>query len=354
MKKRKTTWSHLGTALGLAVLAGALSGLITAIIVSDSLDQYVQSLQDDRTILQLTEVEREPLPGTYEEALNQLHDTIWSSMVFVLPVGDSWEWSDVQAMGVVMTSDGWLIFHEDAFALGTAASRQFVIDGESYAAEEVQADALTGAVMVRVEAQGLQASGVAKTQDYLGGEMIFVPSEQWGLVPSVVTAAHQYNQDVTLITAAETFTQTWQVNDVDKMPISIAFDPAGDLVALMSAQGVHAAHEFVPFVGSVLREGSSEHAGLGVMVTDYTRFIQGEFDVPIVHSIVNGGPADVAGLLPGDEILSIDGQRIDRRDSLAELLAQYRAGDQVLVTIQRAGVVQSIAVELGIQEDLLY
>lgn len=348
------TWSHLGTALGLAVLAGGLSGLITAIIVNDTLDRYILGLQDDHTILQLTEAEREPLPGTYEEALNQLHDSIWSSMVFVFPVGDDWEWSDMQSMGVVMTSDGWLLFHEDAFLLGTAASRQYVINGESYLAEEVQVDPLTSAVMVRVEAQGLQTIGIAKTNDYLGGEMIFVPSEQWGFVPSVVTAAHQYRDDIALTASAETMTQMWNIADWDEMPVSIAFDPAGDLAALVGARGVHAAHEVVPFVGSILREGSSEHAALGALITDYTRIVQSDIQAPAIYSVILGGPADLAGLEAGDIILSIDGQRIDRRASVSELLAQYRAGDQIMIVIEREGDAQSVSVELGIFEDLLY
>jgi hypothetical protein len=358
MKKQKKTWSHLGTALALAVLAGALAGLITSIIVSDSIDQYILSLQDNRTILQLTDTQREPLPGTYEEALMGLQDEIWPSIVYTFAPGAEWEWTEFQAIGTVMTSDGWLLFHQDAFTLGSALSRNYYVDGTVYQAEEVVTDALTASVMVRIDAQGLQANGLTETEDYNGGEMIFVPREEWAVIPSVVASAHHHREDIGSITSAETMTQTWEIVDWDEMPVSIAFDPAGDLAALVGANSVHAMHEVVSFVNAVLRSGESQHAGLGLYVRDESRLIQEvEGDqalYAVVTSVLGGGPGALAGVEIGDHILSVNSESLDRRSGLGEILSQYRSGDQVTLAIERDGGLRTLSVELGVFEELAY
>ncbi len=361
MKKQKKTWTHLGTALALAVLSGALAGLITSIIVSDSIDQYILSLQDNRSILQLTESQREPLPGTYEEALTGLQNKIWPSIAFSFAPGAEWEWEEFQAIGTVMTSDGWLLFHQDAFALGSAATRQYYVDGVVYSAEEVVVDTLTASVMVRIDAQGLQANGINKTADYNGGEMIFVPREEWAIVPSVVTSAHHHREEIGSITAAETLTQTWEIADWEEMPVSIAFDPAGDLSALIGTNSVHAMHEVIGFVNSVLRDGKSQHAALGLYVQDASRFVQAQSLVEgeqamyaTVTSVLVDGTGVLAGLEVGDRILAVNSEMVDRRSSLGEILSQYRSGDQVTVEFERDGEIQSLPVKLGIFEDLAY
>ena len=67
----------------------------------------------------------------------------------------------------------------------------------------------------------------------------------------------------------------------------------------------------------------------------------------LVTEVVQGSAADQANLAPGDVILSIDGTRLDENSPLADVMAQYSAGDRIRLEVVRNGEAQTITVTLG-------
>jgi serine protease Do len=58
----------------------------------------------------------------------------------------------------------------------------------------------------------------------------------------------------------------------------------------------------------------------------------------IIQDVVRGGPADAAGLIPGDVLTAIDGTRVDSARALTLVLDQHYAGDVVgLIWVDGAG-----------------
>jgi serine protease Do len=88
-------------------------------------------------------------------------------------------------------------------------------------------------------------------------------------------------------------------------------------------------------------EGGSFPPGpiLGVQVEDQP-------DGPRVSIAYADLPAARAGVLVGDVILAIDGDRVKDTEALLALLAQRKAGERVKVEISRAGAKQELAIEL--------
>ncbi len=72
-----------------------------------------------------------------------------------------------------------------------------------------------------------------------------------------------------------------------------------------------------------------------------------EKDVPglIVSSVVHGSSGSRAGLLPGDELLAISGERITR-DTLEDRMLRLQPGNNVELLISRRGRIMTIALEL--------
>ncbi|MBV9022502.1 MAG: trypsin-like peptidase domain-containing protein [Streptomycetaceae bacterium] len=64
-------------------------------------------------------------------------------------------------------------------------------------------------------------------------------------------------------------------------------------------------------------------------------------------SVVSGGPADKAGLKPGDVITKLDDTVIDSGPTLIGTIWQHHPGDQVQVTYQRDGQTSTTTVTLG-------
>ena len=66
-----------------------------------------------------------------------------------------------------------------------------------------------------------------------------------------------------------------------------------------------------------------------------------------VSEVIEGSPADGAGLQPGDIILAVDGHRLTHARVLRRLIQAHLPGDEVSLLILRAGEEMSVVVRLG-------
>jgi S1-C subfamily serine protease len=66
----------------------------------------------------------------------------------------------------------------------------------------------------------------------------------------------------------------------------------------------------------------------------------------LVGDIVAGGPADEAGLQPGDVITAVDGKALDSMDALAATVSSHVPGDALTLTVTRGGQSGQLTVEL--------
>ncbi|HEY7659447.1 MAG TPA: trypsin-like peptidase domain-containing protein [Actinomycetota bacterium] len=82
--------------------------------------------------------------------------------------------------------------------------------------------------------------------------------------------------------------------------------------------------------------------------------IQFELDPPVsegaaIVSVVPGGPADDAGIQPGDVVVGFDGQDVTTADGLGELIRSKRPGDTVEVDVVHPdGSPETLTVTLGV------
>jgi putative serine protease PepD len=67
----------------------------------------------------------------------------------------------------------------------------------------------------------------------------------------------------------------------------------------------------------------------------------------IVRSVVPGGPADKAGVQSADLVTEIDGRRVFDPSDISTAVGQRNPGDTVTMTVQRAGTILHLQVQLG-------
>ena len=67
----------------------------------------------------------------------------------------------------------------------------------------------------------------------------------------------------------------------------------------------------------------------------------------IVRSVVPGGPADKGGIQPADLITEVDGRRVFDPSDISAAIGQRNPGDTVGVTVERAGGLLHLKVQLG-------
>lgn len=64
-------------------------------------------------------------------------------------------------------------------------------------------------------------------------------------------------------------------------------------------------------------------------------------------AVTPGSPADKAGLMENDIILEINGEKITERNQLADIIAKYNPGDEVLLKIYHKGDEKELRIVLG-------
>jgi putative serine protease PepD len=97
----------------------------------------------------------------------------------------------------------------------------------------------------------------------------------------------------------------------------------------------------------VLEQGKSvEHAFLGVEAAgDVTGGV-----APAGAEVANvtaGGPAEAAGIQPGDIIVAIDGKKVDEFGQVSQIINQHKVGDEIDVRVDRGGGERSFHVKLA-------
>ena len=130
-------------------------------------------------------------------------------------------------------------------------------------------------------------------------------------------------------------------------------DAGGGLLGMSTAgprgRALVIPHETVERVlDPILREGRVGRAWLGlglqpVEIPAALREAAGRDSGLMVVGLAAGGPAERAGVLPGDILLAFDGVPVDRPRGLAALLGAERIGREVELRVMRAGAVSTVA-----------
>lgn len=65
-----------------------------------------------------------------------------------------------------------------------------------------------------------------------------------------------------------------------------------------------------------------------------------------VNFVVDGSPADEAGIRAGDRLITIDREWVGDRDDLARILDRHSPGDRVQIRLRRDGGRETVTAEL--------
>ena len=103
---------------------------------------------------------------------------------------------------------------------------------------------------------------------------------------------------------------------------------------------------------SIISTGSVVRGWIGVEPQDVTPEIAESFglsrkDGALIAAVVQGGPADRAGLRPGDILTSVNGQPIADTTALLNSIAQLKPGAETKVAVSRKGKAVELTIVVG-------
>jgi serine protease DegQ len=128
-------------------------------------------------------------------------------------------------------------------------------------------------------------------------------------------------------------------------------DGAGNLVGINSAiysrtggsQGIGFA---IPVslarqvMEQIIRDGGVTRGWVGIEVQDLSPELAESFELSategaLIAGVLKGGPADRAGVKPGDVLLKVNGKPVTDSSSLLNLIAALKPGEQAMLAVSR-------------------
>ena len=270
--------------------------------------------------------------------------------------------------GVVLTEDGYLVTNahvvDGAFELSVLLS-----DGRQFAAEVVGKDTVTDLAVLHIDADDLTPAVFGDSDQVKVGDSVVAIGDPLGIklrgtmTDGIISAiSRDLEVDGRVMTLLQTNAALNSGNSGGPLinlygqVIGINTMKIGDYVSAAGVEGLGFAIPSVTvknIVEQLISQGYvSGRPWLGISGESLSPFYQHYYLLPAglyVTAVEAGSPADLAGILPRDILLTLDGDPITSQEDLDRLLSERQVGDSVILTLYRAG--QQGRVELTLTED---
>ncbi|WP_210480777.1 S1C family serine protease [Naasia sp. SYSU D00948] len=271
--------------------------------------------------------------------------------------------------GVVYSEDGLIITNEHVIR-GSESVEVAFADGDRVAGIVVAADPVSDLALVRADRTDLPAAEF-QTELPEVGELAVVIGSPLGfentVTAGIISALHRQ------IPGSASSSQAL----VDLIQTDAAISPGNSGGAVVNARGqvIGISEAYIsPQAGAValgfaipaatatevaeelLEDGTADHAFMGLAPGPITPQLAQRLGLEdpegvAVLSVVEGGPADQAGIRPGDLLKAIDGEALRSPEELLGALRRQDPGDRVEVELRRGDDLETVTVTLADRVD---
>jgi Do/DeqQ family serine protease len=234
---------------------------------------------------------------------------------------------------------------------------------KEYKAKLVAADPDSDIALIKIDAKNLPTITWGDSSKLQVGEIVVAVGNPFGLsgtvTKGIVSATGRTNVG---IEGYEDFIQT----DAPINPgnsggplVNIKGDVIGINTAIATQSGGYMGVGFaIPsnsarmVMDQLLKHGKVERGLLGVNIQDVTQALAKSFGRPdtngaLVSQVVRGGPAEKAGIKPGDIILDFNGTPVGGASQLKNIVGQTKPGSPAKVTVWRDKKTVTLSVTLA-------
>lgn len=269
--------------------------------------------------------------------------------------------------GVIFRNDGYIITNYHVVEGATALSVNLA-DGRTVDGIIVGTDETTDLAVIKIEADNLTAAVLGDSDALEVGELAVAIGNPLGNeFARTVTDGIISGTDRTIKAEDRTY-QVIQTNAAINSGNSGGplVNSKGEVIGINSvkiqANGVEGMgfaipiNEVKPIVNEIMENGyvSRPYMGItGMTLTDqvkqYYRLNTTTDQGVLIYSVVAGSPAQQSGLQAGDVVYKVDDTLLQSMDQLTELLADHKAGDTLLLLVDRNGTQVTLTLTLGDQ-----
>ena len=258
--------------------------------------------------------------------------------------------------GFIISQDGYVITN---YHVVEGAEKLTVTThmGEEYTAQLVGSDEINDVALLKLDATGLDPVEIGKSSDLLVGDMVIAIGNPLGELTATATVGYvsgkdrSVSTDGTLINMLQTDAAINSGNSGGPL-----FNLKGQVIGITTAKysGSSSSGASIEGIGfaipiddvmGMIEDFKSygylrNQAYLGVTVLNMDASTAKMYNLPVgpyVQSVVEGGSADNAGILPQDIIIAIGEYPVDSNATLTSALRRFSAGDSTTITVFRSG-----------------
>ena len=263
--------------------------------------------------------------------------------------------------GFIISGDGYILTNAHVVD-GADEVTVRLTDKREFKAKIIGADKRTDVALIKIEATGLPLVKLGEPAQLKVGEWVVAIGSPFG-----------FDNSVTAGIVSAKGRSLPQENYVPFIQTDVAINPGnsggplfnmrGEVVGInsqiYSRSGGYMGVSFaIPIdvamdIQSQLRaSGKVSRGRLGVVIQEVSKELADSLGLArvmgaVVNSVEKGGPADKAGIEPGDVILKFDGKAINNSADLPRLVGSTRPGTRSTVQVWRKGTMRDIAVSVG-------
>ena len=279
-----------------------------------------------------------------------------------------WGYQTVNAAsgsGFIVTDDGYILTNYHVVE-GANSITVSMYEGQTYEAELVGYDAANDVAVLKIEAEGLTPVVLGDSDNLNVGDNVVAIGNPLGELTFSLTsgAISSLNRNITMSNGA-----TMNLMQTDCAINSgnsggALFNMYGEVIGITNAKyssngGGEASIDNIGFAipinlaweiaQSIIEKGYVSTPYIGVTVSDVGQQFQ-NYGLPqgaAVQSVVEGGPAEKAGLQANDIITHIGGEEITGYAQLSQYIREAGVGGQLKLTVFRQGETLEITVTIG-------
>ncbi len=266
--------------------------------------------------------------------------------------------------GVIVSANGYILTNHHVVEAADEVEVALV-DGRKAKASLIGSDPETDLAVLKVNLNNLPAITLGQSEQVKVGDVVLAVGNPFGVGQSVTMGiVSALSRSRVGINTFEDFIQTDAAVNPGNSGGALT-DTSGNLIgintAIYSRSGgslgigfaipVHSAKQIME---QIIQSGSVVRGWLGVSMQDLTEDLAESFGMDnlngsLIANVLRDGPADKAGIKPGDIIIAVEGKAMKSTSELLKAVAALPPGNTVDVTIIRGKQEKSISVNVGVR-----
>src|SRR5438128_4755535 len=264
--------------------------------------------------------------------------------------------------GVIVSSSGYVLTNHHVVEAADEIEVALA-DGKKLLAKVVGKDPETDLAVLRLDAQNLPAIGFGSSDALRVGDVVLAIGNPFGVGQTVTSGIVSALGRTGLgINTFENFIQTDAAINPGNSGGALV-DAAGNLIgintAIFSRSGGSMGIGFAIPVSTakmvleqIVRSGSVTRGWIGVEVQEITPPVAESFKLggtrgALIAGVLRGGPADKAGIKPGDVLLEVQGKPVADPAAMLNLIAALAPGAAAKVKLKRQGQDVDTSITVG-------